>query len=126
MTPNFVFSEFRCKCGCEPSKAVQVRAERVAVQLEVLRAELNQPIRVISGHRCTTHNAKSGGAPLSRHLYGDAADIQVERWTGKQLRDLVEGLIALGKMRDGGIGTYHSRPATLHYDLRDAPKRWHH
>jgi hypothetical protein len=53
-------------------------------------------------------------------------DIQVEGHTGQSLAALIEGLIALGKMPDGGLGTYSSKRLTCHYDLRRTKARWHH
>jgi uncharacterized protein YcbK (DUF882 family) len=125
MTPHFSWREFACNCGCVAPAFIHTKAATLAMSLEALRAEVKRPVRVISGYRCTKRNAAIGGAPASRHLEGDAADVQVEGFTGRQLRDLVEGLIALGKMREGGLGTYTSKPATLHYDCRGTKARWH-
>ena len=83
-------------------------------------------MQIISGYRCEARNRKVGGAPNSRHPWGDAADIQVHGWAGRDLRELAELLIGRGKLRNGGIGTYARKPLTLHYDLRAIAARWHH
>jgi uncharacterized protein YcbK (DUF882 family) len=124
-TKNFSLGELRCKCGCKMPASVIVRLERLMAQLEVIRAEVKAPVQVISGYRCEKRNRAVGGAKESRHLWGDAVDLQVEGRTGKELREIVEGLIAFGKIPDGGLGTYESRPRTLHYDMRLTPARWH-
>ena len=124
MTPHFKLSEFTCKCGCRMPASAQVAYERLARALEVLRAELGCPINVISGYRCHARNAAVGGAALSQHVIGAAVDIQVDGHTGETLAAVIEGLIALGKMPDGGIGTYPDRKLTCHYDLRRKPARW--
>jgi uncharacterized protein YcbK (DUF882 family) len=126
VTPNFSWSELACRCGCEAPPKVRDRALELAQQLEVIRAEVRGPVQVISGYRCEARNRKVGGAPNSRHLWGDAADIQVQGWAGRDLRELAELLISRGKLRNGGIGTYARKPLTLHYDLRSIAARWHH
>lgn len=126
MTPNFSWAELSCRCGCEAPPKVRERALELAQQLELIRAEVRGPVQVISGYRCEARNRAVGGAPNSRHLWGDAADIQVQGWAGRDLRELAELLIARGKLRNGGIGTYARKPLTLHYDLRSIAARWHH
>lgn len=122
--PHFTLGELRCKCGCEPSREVEARLEQLSWGLERLRADVGQPITVISGYRCLEHNAAVGGAPKSRHIEGDAADIKTAGWTGEQLRALAERLIAAGELPEGGLGTYASKPRTLHLDQRGEHARW--
>jgi uncharacterized protein YcbK (DUF882 family) len=102
------------------------RLRSLAVSLEIIRAEINRPLMVISGHRCAERNARVGGAPASRHLMGDAVDLQARGMTGADLRRVAESLIAARKIPDGGLGTYADRPLTLHYDQRGVKARWHH
>lgn len=53
--------------------------------LERLRADRGgRPLRIISGWRSAQHNHDIGGAPDSRHLHGDAADIEVGYATQRQ------------------------------------------
>ncbi len=126
MTPHFRWPEFACRCGCAAPQSVIVSYQRMAEVLEVLRAEVKAPVSIISGYRCAKRNAAVGGASSSQHLVGAAVDIQVEGHTGQSLAALIEGLIALGKMPDGGLGTYSSKRLTCHYDLRRTKARWHH
>ena len=126
VTPHFTLEELTCRCGCAAPPEVVRRLGDLARALEVIRAEVRAPVQVISGYRCERHNRKVGGAVNSRHMWGDAADIQVVGWGGKDLRALVERLIAAKKLPAGGLGTYQRKPLTLHYDLRAIAARWHH
>jgi hypothetical protein len=55
-------------------------ADRLIVLLEKLRDHplVRRSIRVTSGYRDWAHNQKAKGRPNSQHLYGRAADIQVD------------------------------------------------
>ena len=81
-------------------------------RLESLRAELSRPIYILSAHRCSLHNARIGGAPLSQHLTL-AVDIAL---LGHQRRDLRDTAKACGFT---GFGYYQT---FLHLDL--GPKRF--
>ncbi len=126
LTPHFSLDELRCGCRCGVPGIVLERLERMAETLEVMRARLGRPISIISGYRCAARNKRVGGAPNSRHLWGDAVDLQVSGMTGLELRALWEQAISAGDIPDGGLGTYADRPATLHYDQRKVKARWHH
>lgn len=67
--------EFACKCGCGAHEI----SEALIVRLELIRRVCRRPIMITSGRRCLDHNKAVGGAPMSRHMYGRAADI---RWNG--------------------------------------------
>lgn len=51
--------------------------------LDELRRRLGEPVVLTSAYRDELHNARVGGAPLSRHKWGDAFDIRLaglDRW----------------------------------------------
>lgn len=52
--------------------------ERALSALDALRDDLGRPIRLSSAYRSAYHNARVGGAPLSRHREGDAFDIVLD------------------------------------------------
>jgi uncharacterized protein YcbK (DUF882 family) len=82
LSPHFSRSEFRCKhCGA----LVGPDAQLVDV-LEYTRALTGRPLRVVSGYRCPTHNARVGGVPSSQHVHGTAADIPPGRLREDQAR----------------------------------------
>jgi zinc D-Ala-D-Ala carboxypeptidase len=45
--------------------------------MDILRSRFGRPISLLSAYRSPYHNARVGGAPLSRHLYADAGDIPI-------------------------------------------------
>jgi len=74
LSTNFSKWEFECKCGCGYD---DISMELILL-LEEIRADVGGPIRINSGCRCSNHNAAIGGTKHSRHMTGEAADIQVE------------------------------------------------
>jgi uncharacterized protein YcbK (DUF882 family) len=93
----------------------------LAKNLQVLRDEVKKPIKITSGYRPAELNAKIGGATKSRHITGEAADFKIEGYTPKQVAAIIEKLIAEGKMKQGGLGTYST---WVHYDVRGTAARW--
>lgn len=81
--------------------------------LEHLRNLRGRPLHIVSGHRCCTTNAAVGGAPRSRHLVGDAADIPSGYATVRQAE-------ACGAVGIGVRGEW-----VVHVDVRPGPPvRW--
>lgn len=77
--------------------------------LEAIRALRPGPLSIVSGHRCCGHNAEVGGAPQSRHIHGDAADIAPGRAYLSEARRC--GAVGVG-VRDGWA---------VHVDVRPGP-----
>jgi uncharacterized protein YcbK (DUF882 family) len=121
LTANFNLSEFASKCGRPTPQAVIPRIQELANNLQVLRNELGRSIRINSGYRSPEHNASIKGAPASRHVVGDGADIVVTGMTPAQVAATIDRLISEGKMKQGGLKAY----ATFcHYDIRGVKARW--
>ncbi len=78
-------------------------------RLDALRRLLGKPLVVSSAYRDPLHNARVGGAPLSRHKAGDAADILAG---GIPRREL---LAAAENCGFTGIGLYRT---FIHLDCR--------
>ena len=112
----FKRSEFKCKCGkcggfpVEPS-------EELVLLLEKIRKYFGKPVIVNSGIRCATHNRNVGGASLSQHLKGTAADIVVKGITPERVAKYAETLLP----KSGGIGRYKT---FTHVDVRSTKARW--
>jgi len=70
LTENFSRKEFACRCGCGFDKISLCLVHR----LQVVRDIFGLPIIINSGCRCKEYNKKVGGASLSVHLIGEAAD----------------------------------------------------
>ncbi len=122
LTENFSISEFRCRDGSGVPDELQDNVQLLADNLQVVRDLLGKPIRIISGYRSPTYNLKIGGARRSQHMLAKAADITVAGMTPTEVKAVIEGLIAEGKMEKGGIGLYRT---FTHYDVRGHNARWH-
>lgn len=122
LTKDFNIKEFACHDGTEVPEQYYENCKEVAENLQVLRDYLGEPVVISgSGYRTPKHNEKVGGAPHSQHLTASAADITVKSKSPKQLKAIIEKLIAENKMKQGGLGLY---PGFVHYDIRGVKSRW--
>jgi uncharacterized protein YcbK (DUF882 family) len=121
LSKDFSLREFQCKDGSITPKSVISNLEELAQNLQVLRDTASSRIRITSGYRSPKYNKRVGGAGESQHVYGRAADIQVDGLKPKEVYNLIEQLIADGKMKQGGLGLY---PTFVHYDVRGNRARW--
>lgn len=122
LTKNFNLQEFDCKDGTKVPKELIPNVQELANNLQVLRDEINVPVRITgSGYRTPSHNTKVKGAKNSQHLYAKAADINADHYTPKELANEIEKLIDAGKIKQGGIGVYKG---FVHYDIRGTKARW--
>ena len=112
----FKRSEFKCKCGKCGGFPVEPSEELVSV-LEKIRKYFGKPVIVNSGIRCKTHNANVGGASMSQHLNGTAADIVVKGIAPERVAKYAETLLP----KSGGIGRYKT---FTHVDVRSVKSRW--
>ncbi len=126
LTPHFTLDEFKCACGCSQHKALQKNLLKLAQQLEIIRAELRgKPLIIISGVRCSAHNATISTHKKSRHLTGEAADFQVAGFTDEDLYEFVKDLILKKVIVSGGLGRYRKNKAAIHYDIRGYFTEWY-
>ena len=121
LTKNFHSDEFKSKDGAETPCEALANLKELALNLEVLRAELGKPIHINSGYRSPEHNKKIGGATKSQHKEGKAGDLKVKRMKPYQVYNIIQRLISEGKMKEGGLGLYNS---FVHYDIRGTKARW--
>lgn len=120
-TANFSTREFRCHDGTDVPERFYADTQLLMEQLEVLREHFGKPIHIMSGYRSPAHNRRKGGRKKSRHLRGQAADIQVDGVDPGDVADAIAQLIAAGRMEQGGLGRY---PRFTHYDVRGHRARW--
>ena len=107
--PNFSPSELACRhCG------EQYHWSRFMDGLQAARNLAGRPFKILSGHRCSLHNARIGGAPLSQHLRL-AADISLQ---GHERGALYWACQQAGFTGFGFYTTF------LHIDL-GRPRRWY-
>lgn len=105
LSKHFRAEEFLCPCGeCDGGTMSMFFINR----LEVARALAKVPFIITSGYRCRAHNTAIGGANLSAHMYGLAADILAEDAHTRFL--IVKALIQVGFTR---IGIYEKH---IHVD----------
>jgi uncharacterized protein YcbK (DUF882 family) len=121
LTNNFALEEFACRDGTPvPDKYID-NVKELALNLQVLRDYLGEPVHINSAYRHPAYNKKVGGKPASKHLTAEASDITVKSKTPKQLNAIIEKLIKDGMMKQGGLGLY---PGFNHYDIRGTKARW--
>lgn len=109
LSENFTLEEFACPhCG---EVSVDVR---LLAAVQAIRSQLKEPVRILSGFRCATHNQAVGGASDSRHCSGQAADITCENFE-KAIS------VAATLATVNGIGIDRERKM-LHVDVRSLPR----
>jgi len=79
-----------------------------------LRAAINAPLRIDSGHRCALHNARVGGAPRSLHKRL-AFDVALQSHDPTQL---------YAQARGAGFTGFGFGLSFLHLDTRANPAHW--
>jgi len=114
LSTHFDRDEFKCKCSKCDFATVD---HELIVVLETMRNHFEQPITINSGCRCARHNANVGGSPISKHLYGLAADITVKNILAEDVYDYL-----INAYTDKyGIGCYNE---WVHIDVRANRARW--
>jgi len=115
LSKNFDSSEFECNCGqCE------LKLDPILVnRLQILREQIDLPVKITSGYRCPEYNAKVGGVKNSQHTKGTAADIVVRGMNPAT----VGRICSIGPFKDGGVGVYVDK-GFVHLDVRGYPARW--
>ena len=131
MTKNFSLKEFdckgnckECKDGCDMPSDVYMNIIKLVKQLQFLRDYTGRAITINSGYRSPEHNAKiSGSSKRSQHMLGKAADITIEGLKPTEVYRIIENLIDMGEMLQGGLGLYEEK-GFVHYDIRKTKARW--
>ena len=115
LTPHFHINEFACKCGAGVPAYLLSNVRALAVNLEVIRAHIGEPIYINSGFRTPEYNKMVGGAPASQHLLANAADIVVKGFSSFYVFKVVRELMKSGAIESGAVILYKS---FVHYDRR--------
>ncbi len=149
VSPHFTLGEFLCKQAGGYPKFLVLR-QRLLLKLEALTAYLDKlgiepgQIHVMSGYRTPWYNARLGNVPYSRHMWGDAADIYIEKFgsTATPPREGVDDYMNSSLLAEdakqlfrepayaylqGGIGVYpatDTHPPFVHVDARGFRARW--
>ncbi len=127
LTKNFKLKEFECKgnlkgCYCRMPDDVYRNIKELAENLQIVRDELQEPIKINSAYRCPNYNDNVvKGAKYSQHKLGKAADITIQSLKPIEVYAIIEDLIDFGVMLQGGLGLYDT---FVHYDIRKTRARW--
>ena len=117
LTENFDSTEFQCKC-CKKLPELGMNPHLIEL-LQAIREKLGRSITIVSGYRCKKHNQKVGGAKLSQHVLGNAADVRV---AGMDASDFQHWLVVHFNKQCKGIGCYDT---FTHIDCRpEKNARW--
>lgn len=91
LSEHFKVREFFCRDGSDP---VFIDTELVEI-LEKIRTKFGKPVTITSGFRTAAYNATvAKAAKYSQHLYGKAADIQVQGISVEQVYAYADKLLA--------------------------------
>lgn len=110
VSEHFTLGEFASKDGADKV----LYSEELLAKLEELRAYGGFTIAVNSGYRTASYNRKIGGASLSQHIEGAAADITVK----KDGAAVDARLICCLCQTLGFKGVAYISPRSLHVDMR--------
>ncbi len=120
MSKYFSIDEFACKgdeCTGLSNIGTNGIDNRLLEVLDSIREIIGKPVYVLSGYRCSIHNAEVGGVPNSFHTQGIAADLTYDGIDIDYLASIAEQCGA------DGIGKYHSQ-GFVHVDTRGYYARW--
>lgn len=107
----FKREEFRCKCGGRYCNGYPAEMKEKVVKIaDGARANFNAPGRVISGLRCTIHNANEGGVANSRHMTGKAIDLRIDGVSA-------DALLAYVQKQPGVRYAYKINSTNVHFDI---------
>jgi len=124
MSPHFISSEFKCKCGCG-----KIMIDTALIDtLEKLFPALDLgKINVISGYRCAKHDKAVGGRGCGSHVEGYAADVRCFYKDGSRVPSSVVALTLERLGHRGGIGYRCGGVAdsagNIHIDTK--PRKWY-
>lgn len=113
LSNNFYLKEFECKCGKCKNTVIDVN---LVNSLQKIRDKYNKPVIINSGYRCNKHNKAVGGATLSKHRFGMAADIRIKGVAPEAIAAYAESIGIKG------IGLYSS---FVHIDTRRKKAFWY-
>jgi uncharacterized protein YcbK (DUF882 family) len=119
LTRDFSRSKFACRCGC----GFDSISEILVAKLQLLRNALGVPIIINSGCRCQKHNEAIGGAKLSYHTLGLAADIAIPKTPITAGINLKTFFFEAEKIGFYGLG-YYPEQNFLHVDEANKIRRW--
>ncbi len=118
ISKNFWLDEFHCKGEDCCDHLVKIDSQ-VVNGVQKLRNEVDKPLLITSGYRCSDHNKNVGGQPNSYHLSGLAADVTVTHFNIRELARLAFS-VGFGTViaYPQGILKQNSYRGFIHLDVR--------
>ncbi len=117
----FTWKEAACRDGTAVPEEYLGGVLLAADQLFEVRMFLGCPLIVNSWYRTKAYNKLVKGKPSSKHLTGIAVDFYTRDYVPAEVAFVLEGLIRIGAIMQGGIGVYED---FVHYDCRNTKARW--
>lgn len=113
--PNFIRTEFRCRCGGKYCGGFPAEPkEKLVALLQKIRNHYGKPVKPVSGLRCEKWNAIQGGVKTSRHRLGQAMDFYISGVSPEEIVSWVKktcpecAYVYAIKKKDGNLaGTVH-------------------
>ncbi|WP_017932149.1 D-Ala-D-Ala carboxypeptidase family metallohydrolase [Robiginitomaculum antarcticum] len=152
VSPSFKVGQFLCKQQPKVWPKYVLVSEPNLDRLETLLNDLNakgltdaKTLFVMSGYRTPFYNYAIGSAKMSRHMYGDAADVYIDTKPRDGVMDDINGdgavtkadanflydhaqtLFGIANVNKGGLGSYKANAVHgpfVHVDGRGRPARW--
>ncbi len=121
LSKYFTWAEAACNDGTKVPEALKTNVTVHAQEMDQIRIFFGAAVRIRSWYRTVEYNTDIGGAPKSKHLEGIACDFTVDGVKPPEVRMVLEGLIRLGWIPQGGIGAYKT---FTHYDSSGIKRRW--
>lgn len=112
---HFDSMPFHCQCQFPECSYTLIDSDLLELLDKV--ASIYDDLRITSAYRCQKHNAQVGGAPLSYHVKGQAADFNSKQAGVDELYHMLDHML---KVR-GGLGKYASH---VHVDTAERIARW--
>lgn len=114
---NFMSTDFDCRCD-RPGCATTVVSPTLAFALDELWDMVGK-YKINSGYRCRAHNYTVGGKEGSKHLTGEAVDIEsLKNLTGPEMARCA---LRIKDFEKGGLGVAEF---WIHVDVRLVRARW--
>ena len=121
LTKNFSLKEFECYGGTIMDASILSNVVKLSSALQIIRECIDYPIHITSAYRGLEYNRTIGSKDSSQHVLGKAADLQVKELIPIELYEIIEALIELEYIPEGGLGLYNT---FVHYDIRGYKARW--
>jgi uncharacterized protein YcbK (DUF882 family) len=117
----FTWEEAMCRDGTPVPNELQIDVRTQAAYMRVIRRYFDAPVKITSWFRTPAYNTVVGGEVKSKHLLGIACDFTVKGFKPAAVADVLEGLIRIKAIPEGGLGRYKT---FTHYDSRGVRARW--